>query len=452
MPVTRDPVKMCVLVPVISPQDVGNYIKTIQYLRGQELYPTHGCIVTDRGDVRESPLWQIIPPHYGRIYEFERPISSMVRQGVPRTDVSDVFVLAAPGAVPPPDFVKEAHGAMVRDPGLAIYAHAFGQKASMGAAGIRSALREGRDVVPQVLMARRSILEQVDMLKGDDFATVFRGMLAEACRYFRCHLVTSEDGMDLAGQGERADVSDMPESTPFEELMADCCEYFEVTAGDLARIARRGNVDENAAMFRRQMDGIDPDSGTDEAKRAIGAYYEGNDHYINELIYWHCFRYWDGWWTMAPHAKGKTLEYGGGLGTMSAMLCRDGQAGPVHYYDINRKMVDFVRFRIQKHGMPIHVIEPGEGPDYHLAIEEDYDTIVAIDIIEHIPNWKEATDHLLSRLRPGGVLIQHTNFGRSETHPMHFDSDVSMSDFLKSRGMRQVLNRYREYDGIVWQK
>lgn len=433
------------IVPVLTLKDALDCVQTVLYLNRQRPYMQSGRVITDNNEIQDSPIWEMLPDRHRHLYTFEGPMSAMIREGMPKTEK---FLLVAPGAVLPQDFIKEAHDSMDRDPGLAFYGHAFGENNSMGASKIRSALREEESIIPQALVIRRTIFEQMDFLKGNTFGEVSQGIVSEMCKHFRCHIVVSREGPKITGPSSPC--KDMPDSTPFEELLADCCEYFNASPAELSQIARKDNVDENASIFQEQMGGIDIDSGTEEAKRAIGKYYEGNDAYINELVYWHCFRYWDGWWTFSRFIKGKFLEYGGGLGTMSAFALR--QTADVNYFDINKKMIDFVNFRKKKRSMPLRILPVEGAPNYHLSVKDEYDTICAIDVIEHIPNWEETTSHLLDKLNPGGFFIQHTNFGRTHTHPMHFNSSISMGDFLKSRGMNPVIKKYREFKDIVWEK
>lgn len=377
-----------------------------------------------------------------------------IAQGLLADNDCDICCFCVPGTSISENFLTVAVRAMEKDPGLAAYALVpTDQKTpEWDHAKLRKELSSGAKPVPKTVLFRQTIAEQLDYdLSCDRIEDLNFLLLTNLAQWFRTRACFCSGGKNVPltlSDKEKEKSYSFEEETPFDALMEDYLEYKGVK--DASQTAYKNTVAENAGRFSSLTKDIDIDDGSNNALSAVGKYYEDNDVYMDELAYWHCFRYWDGWWTFSRFIKGRFLEYGGGLGTMSAFAMR--QTSQVDYFDINKKMVDFVNFRISKRGWQMRVLPVESSPNYHLSIKEEYDTICAIDVIEHIPNWQEATTHLLSRLKSGGTLIQHTNFGRTKTHPMHFDSDIEMSDWLADKGMKPICDKYRAYKGIVWQK
>jgi 2-polyprenyl-3-methyl-5-hydroxy-6-metoxy-1,4-benzoquinol methylase len=67
-----------------------------------------------------------------------------------------------------------------------------------------------------------------------------------------------------------------------------------------------------------------------------------------------------------------------------------------------------------------------------------FDTIISLDVLEHLPDLNGELTYLTSRLAPGGRLIMTVPVGATESHPMHLAHDVRSMEFLEERGLRDI--------------
>jgi 2-polyprenyl-3-methyl-5-hydroxy-6-metoxy-1,4-benzoquinol methylase len=79
---------------------------------------------------------------------------------------------------------------------------------------------------------------------------------------------------------------------------------------------------------------------------------------------------------------------------------------------------DFVRFRIEKHGLQdrIRVLD-----QWTPLAPGAYDAVCAIDVLEHLESLEEILANLLQSIRPGGVLAELSPFVRNTSNPMHHE-------------------------------
>lgn len=114
-------------------------------------------------------------------------------------------------------------------------------------------------------------------------------------------------------------------------------------------------------------------------------------------------------------AKGRVLEYGGGVGNLIFRLATEGYQA--EHLEVSALEKDFLRFRSSKHKLAIKIIDVWQD------LEKDYyDVIFALDVFEHIPNAHELVkSQLAPALKKGGILIDFTCYGETKKDPMHLD-------------------------------
>ena len=136
-----------------------------------------------------------------------------------------------------------------------------------------------------------------------------------------------------------------------------------------------------------------------------------------------------------PHVPpgGRVLDFGGGAGNLTMLLA--GAGYDVSYFELGALQRDFVRFRVDRHGLRDRVsiidwwgkAEPGS-----------LDAVVAVDVLEHLDDCRSILeDHLLPALAPNGALIENTSFVVNVSNPMHHE-DYGMDEHLRSAGMEVV--------------
>jgi len=126
--------------------------------------------------------------------------------------------------------------------------------------------------------------------------------------------------------------------------------------------------------------------------------------------------------------KGSILDFGGGIGDLSAKLAENGHN--VTYLDVESKNMEFAKWYFEKKGLNIKTLVAEEN----LELPDCYDTIMCIEVIEHLTNPKETLLMMVSHLKKGGKLIitQLDCEGSTESNPMHLRIDFDAEQFLNS--------------------
>ncbi len=154
-------------------------------------------------------------------------------------------------------------------------------------------------------------------------------------------------------------------------------------------------------------------------------YKKGNSWLLYDLAVFNCS---DEYKTRKlPAAEGlgikKVLDFGCGIGTASIFMAKE--ANKVYGYDVCQKMIDFCNFRKDKLGL-VNVEFSTILP------EEDFDTIMAIDVFEHIPNLKEVLIDLGKRVKSGTRLCHMDSF--KHDIPVHIDHKEHIDEWLEEAG------------------
>lgn len=105
-----------------------------------------------------------------------------------------------------------------------------------------------------------------------------------------------------------------------------------------------------------------------------------------------------------PYAHGAILEVGSGTGTYSRSLLRDFPHERIALSDID---ADYVRNLATAYGserVSAHLIDLGE-PDHFAGLQRRFDTVIALNVLEHVQDDVRALKNVLDTLRPGGTLI-----------------------------------------------
>ncbi len=171
---------------------------------------------------------------------------------------------------------------------------------------------------------------------------------------------------------------------------------------------------------------------TDEEKRH---FYETTPFYIFELLWWHMTRYQKNFRVKVLElAQGSVLDFGGGPGDLSVALAKQGLK--VTYADVEGRTFEFAKWLFQRNGVTIPMTNLSKE-----KVQGNYDTIICIDVIEHLPKAKEALKELALRLNSGGKLIVTNLVVGDESllnHPMHEKVNLDDPVFLSSIGLKKT--------------
>lgn len=152
---------------------------------------------------------------------------------------------------------------------------------------------------------------------------------------------------------------------------------------------------------------------------------------------------------------GPVLEYSGGVGNNVLHLASNGVR--VTYFGIGEAEAAFARFRVANKGLE-HMVdfvrpyvrdETVEGAPLRFepifsVPDRQYGVILAMDVLEHIPDYHVTLAHLVSVLRPGGVILENTPFShRADTSDtdIHVKASRPLPEEMARLGMKQVKPR-----------
>jgi 2-polyprenyl-3-methyl-5-hydroxy-6-metoxy-1,4-benzoquinol methylase len=150
----------------------------------------------------------------------------------------------------------------------------------------------------------------------------------------------------------------------------------------------------------------------------LGAWHLSNSDYIGDTLR-----------LIADHARGRVLDFGGGIGThtIAAALCPEVEQ--VVYCDINPINCDFVQYRAEQMGLSKKIICCSE-----LSLEQNFETILAFDVLEHLLNPSQQLLQFRQLLTADGHIILNWYFfkGFNQEYPFHLDDPIEVDRFFQT--------------------
>jgi 2-polyprenyl-3-methyl-5-hydroxy-6-metoxy-1,4-benzoquinol methylase len=132
---------------------------------------------------------------------------------------------------------------------------------------------------------------------------------------------------------------------------------------------------------------------------------------------------------VADQAKGRVLDFGGGIGThtISAALCPD--VDHVVYCDINPVNTNFVQYRAEKLNLSDKITFCTD-----VSPEEKFDTIMTFDVVEHLAEPQSQLLKFYHHLTDEGRLIINWYFfkGFNNEFPFHHNDVEIIDSFFKT--------------------
>lgn len=108
---------------------------------------------------------------------------------------------------------------------------------------------------------------------------------------------------------------------------------------------------------------------------------------------------------------GCVLDFGAGAGCNTIELAK--RCEQVDFLEIGSIQSNFIQFRAERRSLTnVKAIKPfHEGRfDPVNCIQGTYDAIVAMDVLEHIPDYHIPLRHLIARLKQGGFIVENSPF------------------------------------------
>ncbi|MCS4538198.1 MAG: methyltransferase domain-containing protein [Thaumarchaeota archaeon] len=214
-------------------------------------------------------------------------------------------------------------------------------------------------------------------------------------------------------------------------LIETLSQFYEMNSADVKKMLRNASklIEETWEQSR-------PKSEEEEVEL-----YKKISYYPLQLAYWHMslqqrrFRNW-----VIKQCKGAVLDYGGGIGDLSLALWRRGHK--VTYLDIRGSQNErFAKFLFEKHGADIEMIpldDKSQMPELGT-----YDTIVCLDVIEHVPDAKQTIRTFHKHLVENGKLIATNIYYNPESRTGDHRATGLTRAFMKETG-------FREINGFMW--
>lgn len=225
------------------------------------------------------------------------------------------------------------------------------------------------------------------------------------------------------------------------EMVKDLAEYFDLSLEEticMLKVSKRINAD----LWRI----LDPKS-EDE----IFQFYRVTPYEIFDTAYWHMSRYQRKLRSeIVKISYGEVLDYGGGIGDLSVMLAQKGLN--VTYLEIPGKTFEFAKWLFKKRQVldKVQMIPADE-----LDKLEYYDTIICLDVIEHVADQIYVLEKLGEHLNKNGILIitNLCDLEKDEDLPMEFEVDFDAEKFLNDMGIYKMNKNFNYLkDEWVWIK
>ena len=128
-------------------------------------------------------------------------------------------------------------------------------------------------------------------------------------------------------------------------------------------------------------------------------------------------------------AHGDVLDFGGGIGTHALAAAGLESVRHVWFVDLNPQNRAFVQDRAARLGLSERV---SVHRDLDSLPGRCFDTVVCLDVLEHLPNPSAQLMEFHRRLTPGGRALLNWYFfkGHHGEYPFHFDDPSLVEDFF----------------------
>lgn len=165
---------------------------------------------------------------------------------------------------------------------------------------------------------------------------------------------------------------------------------------------------------------------------AVARWYEENsEYYLYDLAQFHlAYKHIAFMRDIVALSGGRVLDFGAGIGDLALELARLGH--DTLYVDVDGRTKAFAMWRAERDWIPLRFASDLDD------VDDEFDTIISLDVFEHLAEPEPVIDDLVARLAPGGRMIVTAAFGATKAHPMHFDHDLDLAKYLEAHGLRNA--------------
>ena len=131
------------------------------------------------------------------------------------------------------------------------------------------------------------------------------------------------------------------------------------------------------------------------------------------------------------------LDFGSGIGVTSQLFARRGYNTTLA--DISRPLLDFARWRLERHGDPAKYIDL----NIDTLPQSAYDCITALDTLVHVPDFEDTALELHRALKPDGLLFANFDVRdrSAESSAWHlYGSAIDLDCRLQACGFAKIKN------------
>tara|TARA_Y100001968_G_scaffold323429_1_gene361089 strand:+ start:4080 stop:4823 length:744 start_codon:yes stop_codon:yes gene_type:complete len=171
---------------------------------------------------------------------------------------------------------------------------------------------------------------------------------------------------------------------------------------------------------------LNPEEASDFYEKEVG------DAHLIDLASWHLnsSKYIsDTLQLQAMFAKGQVLDFGGGIGTHALAAAHLTDVEHVWFVDLNPQNRDFVAARANALGLANSI---SVHRDLESIRDIKFDTLVCLDVLEHLPDPEEQLSTFSKRLTPNSIALLNWYFykGNHGEYPFHFDDPEMIERFF----------------------
>jgi len=102
---------------------------------------------------------------------------------------------------------------------------------------------------------------------------------------------------------------------------------------------------------------------------------------------------------------GNILEVGSGLGTFSKRIIDDFPKSKITLTDVSIEYVNQLKEKFSKENILVHKLDLNSKSDFEDIGYEQFDSIIAINVLEHVENDEFALQQLHKMLKKNGILV-----------------------------------------------
>ena len=162
--------------------------------------------------------------------------------------------------------------------------------------------------------------------------------------------------------------------------------------------------------------------------------------------------------TISPFCSGRVLEIGSGIGNISAFFLNNGHRitlsdlRPNYRERLNEK---YSAFKNLESVIQLDLVDP-VFPEKFRHLTHEFDTVFALNVIEHIRDDSLAIRNCHSLVKPGGNLIilvpafqsLYNQFDKNLGHYRRYKQQ-SLNALLSKYGFKIIHNQYFNFGGIL---